>query len=187
MAENTGIGAHPRRLAETAALVVGGSLLLTLSAKVSVPFYPVPMTLQTMALLVLGFTLGPARAGMAVLLYLAQGAAGFPVFSGTPEKGIGLAYMMGPTGGFLLGFLASAMLAGWFAAKGWTRSLWRAVPAAILAEAAVFVPGLLWLGALLGFDKPILAWGLYPFVLGGAVKALLAAAIAVALHRTAPR
>jgi biotin transport system substrate-specific component len=171
----------PKGLVATLATAFAGSLLLTVSAKVSIPFYPVPMTLQTLALLVLGFTLGPRCAVAAVLLYLAQGAAGLPVFSGTPAKGIGLAYMAGPTGGFLVGFLASAWLAGWFALRGWTQNLWRAVPAALIAQAVVFLPGLLWLGLLFGFDKPVLAWGLYPFVLGGIVKSLLAAVIVVAL------
>ncbi|WP_306029976.1 biotin transporter BioY [Stappia sp. MMSF_3263] len=173
----------PARLARGLALAFAGSLLLTVSAKVSVPFYPVPMTLQTLALLVLGFTLGPRLGALSVIAYLAQGAAGLPVFADTPAKGIGLAYMMGPTGGYLLGFIASAWLAGIFAARGWTRTLWRALSASLLAQAVVFVPGLIWLGALIGFDKPILALGLYPFIIGGIVKSALAAAIAVALVR----
>lgn len=172
-----------RTLLRSLAIALAGSLLLTASAKVSVPFYPVPMTLQTLALLVLGFTLGPRLGALSVIAYLAQGAAGLPVFADTPAKGIGLAYMMGPTGGYLLGFIASAWLAGVFAERGWTRSLWQAIPASIAAQAVVFVPGLLWLGALIGFDKPILALGLYPFVIGGIVKSVLAAAIAVALVR----
>ncbi|WP_428700246.1 biotin transporter BioY [Stappia sp.] len=176
-----------RRLARGLALAFAGSLLLTASAKVSVPFYPVPMTLQTLALLVLGFTLGPRLGALSVILYLAQGAAGLPVFADTPAKGIGLAYMTGPTGGYLLGFIASAWLAGIFAARGWTRSLWRALPASLLAQAVVFVPGLLWLGAVIGFDKPVLALGLYPFIIGGIVKSALAAAIAVALVRARAR
>ncbi|MDH5749223.1 MAG: biotin transporter BioY, partial [Rhodospirillales bacterium] len=94
------------------ALAVAGSLLLILSAKISIPFWPVPMTMQTFAVLVIGMAYGP-RLGLAtVLLYLAEGAFGMPVFAGTPEKGIGLAYMMGPTGGYLVGFAVSAFLVG---------------------------------------------------------------------------
>lgn len=187
MSGNFAAATTPRSLARSLAIALAGSLLLTASAKVSVPFYPVPMTMQTMALLVLGFTLGPRLAAAAVAAYLLQGAAGLPVFADTPAKGIGLAYMMGPTGGFLLGFLASAWLAGVFAERGWTRSLWQAIPASIVAQAVVFVPGLLWLGAVIGFDKPILALGLYPFVIGGIVKSVLAATIAVALVRARTR
>ena len=126
--------------------------------------------MQTLAVLVLGFTLGPRLGAAAVALYLAQGAAGLPVFTGTPEKGIGLAYLAGPTGGFLMGFVASAWLAGWFAMKGWTKSIVAAFAASVLAQAVVFVPGLIWLGFLLGsFDKA-LTFGLYPFVIGRAVQ-----------------
>lgn len=158
-----------------AATVVVGSLLLALSARISVPFYPVPLTMQTFVVIGLGLALGPWRAGAAVLLYLAEGAAGVPVFAGTPEKGIGLAYMMGPTGGYLAGYLPAAMLAGWLAMRGWDRNPLSAMTAALLAGAVIYVPGLLWLGAVIGFDKPVLAFGLYPFVLGDIVKALLAA------------
>lgn len=158
-----------------AATVVAGSLLLALSARISVPFYPVPLTMQTFVVIGLGLALGPWRAAAAVLLYLAEGAAGLPVFAGTPEKGIGLAYMMGPTGGYLAGYLPAAMLAGWLAMRGWDRNPLGAMAAALLAGAVIYVPGLLWLGTVIGFDKPVLAFGLYPFVPGDILKALLAA------------
>jgi biotin transport system substrate-specific component len=172
-----------RPLARTLLVAFAGSLLLTVSAKVSVPFYPVPMTMQTLAVLVLGFTLGPRLGAAAVMLYLAQGAAGLPVFTGTPEKGIGLAYMAGPTGGFLLGFVASAWLAGWFAMKGWTQSVVPALAASLVAQAVVFVPGLIWLGFFLGSADKALTFGLYPFIVGGLFKSALAAAIALGLSR----
>lgn len=172
-----------RPLARTLLVAFAGSLLLTVSAKVSVPFYPVPMTMQTLAVLVLGFTLGPRLGAAAVLMYLAQGAAGLPVFTGTPEKGIGLAYMAGPTGGFLLGFVASAWLAGWFAVRGWMTSLVPALVASVVAQAVVFVPGLIWLGLVLGSAEKALVFGLYPFILGGLFKSALAAAIALGLAR----
>lgn len=155
--------------------VVAGSLLLTLSAKVQVPFYPVPMTMQTLVVIGLGLALGPVRGAAAVTLYLAQGALGLPVFAGTPEKGIGLAYMMGPTGGYLLGYLPAALLAGWLAERGWDRNVFTAMLAALLAGAVIYVPGLLWLGSVIGFDKPVLAFGLYPFIPGDIMKAVLAA------------
>jgi len=93
-------------------LVLGASLLLTLSAKIQVPFWPVPMTMQSYMVLVLGMALGPRLGPAAVAVYLAQGAIGLPVFAGTPEKGIGLAYMAGPTGGYLLGFFVAAVITG---------------------------------------------------------------------------
>jgi biotin transport system substrate-specific component len=158
-----------------AATVMAASLLLAFSAKISVPFYPVPLTMQTFVVIGLGLALGPWRGLAAVLLYLAEGAAGFPVFAGTPEKGIGLAYMMGPTGGYLLGYVPAVLIGGWLATQGWDRNPPRAMAAAMLSSAVIYVPGLLWLGAALGFDKPVLQYGLYPFVFGDVVKAALAA------------
>lgn len=158
-----------------AATVMAASLLLAFSAKISVPFYPVPLTMQTFVVIGLGLALGPWRGLAAVLLYLAEGAAGFPVFAGTPEKGIGLAYMMGPTGGYLLGYVPAVLIGGWLATQGWDRNPPRAMAAAMLSGAVIYVPGLLWLGAALGFDKPVLQYGLYPFVFGDVVKAALAA------------
>lgn len=155
--------------------VVAGSLLLIVSAKIQVPFYPVPMTMQTLVVIGLGLALGPVRGAAAVALYLTQGALGLPVFAGTPEKGIGLAYMMGPTGGYLAGYLPAAALAGWLAERGWDRNVFTAMLAALLAGAVIYVPGLLWLGSVVGWDKPVLAFGLYPFIPGDFMKAALAA------------
>src|SRR5256885_9623717 len=98
-----------------AALAVLGSLALTLSAKLQVPFYPVPMTMQSLVVLLIGLAFGWRLGTATVLLYLAEGLAGLPVFAGTPEKGIGLAYMMGPTGGYLVGFVLAAAFLGWLA------------------------------------------------------------------------
>ena len=155
--------------------VVAGSLLLTVSARIQVPFYPVPMTMQTLVVIGLGLALGPVRGAAAAALYLTQGALGLPVFAGTPEKGIGLAYMMGPTGGYLAGYLPAAALAGWLAERGWDRNAFTAMLAALLAGAVIYVPGLLWLGSVAGWDKPVLAFGLYPFIPGDVMKAVLAA------------
>ena len=166
---------RPLNFAAQAVLVLGGTLLLTASAKISIPFYPVPMTLQTLAVLMLGVLLGPRLAAVTVAAYLAQGAAGLPVFAGTPEKGIGLAYIAGPTGGFLIGFLLAAFLVGVLARRNWDRTPAMMALAMFLGTVAIYVPGLLWLGAVVGWDKPILEWGLYPFLAGDALKLALAA------------
>lgn len=157
-------------------LVVFGTILLTLSAKVKVPFWPVPMTMQTFAVLFLAATLG-LKLGMAtVLLYLAEGAFGLPVFTGTPEKGIGLAYMAGPTGGYLVGFAVAAAIVGWAADKGFSRN-WLAMMAFMTAGTVViFVLGFAWLQNLIGVAK---AWqfGVLPFLPGAGLKILLAVAL----------
>lgn len=165
----------PGRVLLDAIAVIAGSLLLTTSAKINIPFYPVPLTMQTFVAIGLGLALGPVRGGAAVLLYLAQGAAGLPVFAGTPQKGIGVAYMAGPTGGFLIGFVVQAVVAGLFALRGFDRRPLTALLAALVAGAAIYPTGLLWLGFVIGFDKPVLAYGLTPFLLGDIVKAMLAA------------
>ncbi len=158
-------------------LAVCGTLLMTLAAKINVPFYPVPMTMQTFAVLVIAMSFGK-RLGLAtVLLYLAEGAAGLPVFAGTPEKGIGLAYMAGPTAGYLVGFVLAASLVAYLAEKGWDRTVVTTILAMTFGTALIFIPGILWLGVLYGWDKPILAWGLIPFVSGALFKIGLAAAL----------
>lgn len=158
-------------------LALIGSAVLWASAKIQVPFYPVPMTLQTLAVLGLGMAYGWRLASATLLLYLAEGAFGLPVFAGTPEKGIGLAYLMGPTGGYLLGFLLAATLCGWLAERGWDRNVATTALAMLLGNIVIYVPGLLWLGAVVGWDKPVLEWGLTPFLLGDATKLVLAALI----------
>lgn len=178
------LGRRPS-LALQAGLVIGGSLLLWLAAKVQVPFHPVPMTLQTLALFLVAATLGRKLGVAAVALYLAQGAMGLPVFAGTPEKGIGLAYMAGPTGGYLLGYLAAAFAIGWLADQGRTRSVLGAALAMLIGTVAIYAPGLLWLGVVFGFDKPILEWGMTPFLLGDALKLAIAAGLVAAATRYA--
>ncbi len=169
-----------RTLLRNIALIIAGSLLLTLSAKIKVPFYPVPMTMQTLAVMLIGFTFGWRMAGATVLFYLAQGAFGLPVFAGTPEKGIGLAYMMGPTGGYLLGFVLAAVLCGWLAERGWDRSPLRLVAAMILANGVIYALGVAWLGSVVGWDKPVLAWGMIPFLYGDLLKIVLGAGLLTA-------
>lgn len=155
-------------------LAITGSILLTISAKISVPFYPVPMTMQTLVVLALGMALG-SRLGVAtVLLYMAEGAIGLPVFSGTPEKGLGLAYMMGTTGGYLLGFVVAVWATGFLAERGWGRGFVSTALAMVIGNAIIYTLGLLWLGSLLGWDKPIIEWGMTPFLLGDITKIALA-------------
>jgi len=174
--------ARERDFVRKAALVVLGSALLWASARAQVPMWPVPMTMQSFVVLVIGFGYG-ARLGMAtVLFYLAQGALGFPVFAGTPEKGIGLAYMMGTTGGYLAGFVLSAGLCGWLAERGWGSSFAGLVGAMALGSAILFVPGVLWLATFVGLDKAI-ALGLTPFAAGILVKGALGVAVLLAANR----
>ncbi|MEQ9488211.1 MAG: biotin transporter BioY [Alphaproteobacteria bacterium] len=156
-------------------ITLGGSLLLTVAAKIQVPFYPVPMTMTTFVVLFLGMACGWRLGGAIVLFYLIQGAAGLPVFAGTPEKGIGVAYMMGPTGGYLIGYYIAAVAVGFLAERGWDRNIVTTAAAMLIGSALIYVPGLLYLGGLFGWDKPIMEWGLYPFVLGDLSKVVLAA------------
>lgn len=158
-------------------LVFAGSVLLTVAAKIQIPFYPVPMTMGTFAVLGLGMAMGWRLGGASVAFYLAQGAIGLPVFAGTPEKGIGLAYMAGPTGGYLLGYLLAAVACGLLAERGWDRKVLTTAAAMLIGNAIIYVPGVLYLGALFGWDKPILEWGMTPFLLGDLTKLALAAAL----------
>jgi biotin transport system substrate-specific component len=164
------------RIARAAALAVGGALALTLSAKIQVPFIPVPMTLQTLVVLVLGAAFGARLAAATVALYLLEGLLGLPVFAGAVA---GPAYMAGPTGGFLLGFLIAAALIGFLAERGWDRSWGRLVAAMTLGHVAIFALGFGWLAVLIGPEKGF-ALGVAPFALATIVKTLLAAALIVA-------
>lgn len=163
-------------LTRTVLLAVFGSLLLWTSAKVQVPMWPVPMTMQSFVVLVIGMAYGARLATATVGLYLLEGALGLPVFAGTPEKGIGFLYMMGPTGGFLAGFLIAAAAMGWLAERGWDRTLPKATAAMALGTILLFMPGILWLTVLFGGTKAIAA-GLTPFILGSVLKLALAAAL----------
>lgn len=156
-------------------LVLGGSLVIALAAQITVPFRPVPVTLQTLAILTLSFAYGGRLAVATLLTYLAQGAAGLPVFAG---GGATLAYMMGPTGGFLLGFVLMAAIVGFAADRGASRSILLAVPVALVASVAIYVPGLVWPAVTLGTEGSALWAGwMAPFLLADGVKAVLAALI----------
>jgi biotin transport system substrate-specific component len=179
--------AGTQRLLAQAGLVVLGTLILWASAKISVPFWPVPMTLQTGAVMLIAGAYGSRLGAATVVLYLLEGAAGLPVFEGTPAKGIGLAYMLGPTGGYLVGFAVAAAIVGWFAERGFDRNPLKLFGVMLLADALVFALGLLWLGSVIGWDKPVLSFGLYPFILGDLVKLALAACLVAAGARLTQR
>ena len=155
-------------------LAVMGSLALWVSAKIQIPFFPVPMTMQTFVVLTIGMTFGWRLGGATLLLYLAEGAAGLPVFAGTPEKGIGLAYMMGPTGGYLFGFVLAAGIVGWLAEQGWDRNIVTTALAMLVGNLVIYLPGLAWLTTFIGVEKAYL-FGMQPFLAGDALKLAIAA------------
>lgn len=143
--------------------------MLAISAKVQIPFWPVPMTMQTFVVLVIGMTYGWRLGGATLLLYLAEGAMGIPVFA----KGGGLAYLAGPTAGYLFGFLASATLMGWLAQSGWDRGIIGTLGAMLLGTMTIFIFGVGWLSTFIGFEKAIAA-GLVPFLMAEGFKIALA-------------
>ncbi len=165
------------------ALAVAGSLLMVAAAKIKVPFWPVPMTLQTLAVLALGAAYGPRLGAATIALYVAYCLAGLPVFTNTPPLAAGPLYLAGPTGGFILGFVIAAAIAGWAAARG--ASLVRLLGGLLLADLALMVVGCLWLafGAQMaggatgvGLAKAF-AYGVQPFLLGEVLKTALAASL----------
>lgn len=165
-----------RRLAllRPALLVAAGVCLITLGAKASVPFWPVPLTLQTLAISVVAAAYG-LRLGVATVgAYLLAGLLGAPVFAGMTT---GVAPFLGPTGGFLVGFLVMAAIIGAAADRGWDKAWPKILAAMALANVIVFVPGLLWLGTFTGYGEKLLAAGLWPFALGTLVKTALGAAL----------
>ena len=168
------------------------TILIALSSKISVPFYPVPMTMQTFVVLLCGLILGPRFGFITLSLYLFEGAIGLPVFQGTPEKGLGIMYLMGPTGGYLIGFIISAFIAGLFFSKeiSFNRQFFvkksenfiSVFIKLLIALTPVYLFGLIWLGIVLGWDKPILNFGLYPFILGEFFKITLLSCIICKLN-----
>ena len=151
-------------------IVFLGSLLLTISAKVKIPFYPVPMTMQTFVVLLMGITFGWKIGIATISLYLLEGIMGLPVFAGTPEKGIGLAYFMGPTMGYLIGFLFATFFAGYL---DFNTNIFIVFLKLILSVSIIYFFGILWLGNLIGWDKPIFELGLMPFLLAELFKVSL--------------
>ncbi len=170
-------------LVKQVVLVALGIVALAVAAKIKVPMWPVPITMGTFAVLTIGTAYG-ARLGLITMLgYLLVGALGFDVFAGSSAEKFGLTYMMGGTGGYLVGYLMATVLLGALAARGWDRSVTKLALALSLANVLIYVPGLLWLGQLYGWDKPILEWGLTPFLLGDAIKLGLAALLIPAVWK----
>jgi biotin transport system substrate-specific component len=166
-----------------ALLAVAGSILMAVSAKVQIPMWTVPMTMQTFAVLVIGMAYGARLAGATLLLYLAQGAMGLPVFA----SGAGIAYMAGPTGGYLAGFLVAAVLVGWLAERGWDRNVALTFAANLVGTAIIFALGVAWLSGIVGgFEKAVIA-GFQPFIAGAFVKIALAAAVLPLVWKLLPR
>ncbi len=168
-----------------AVLVVAGIALLTLAAqiKVAVPPSPVPVNLGTFAVLTIGAAYGP-RLGLATILgYMIIGALGFDVFASSTAELNGVSYMMGSTGGYLFGYVLATLALGLLARRGWDRSVLLMAVAMLIGNVILYVPGLVWLGQLYGWDKPILEWGLTPFVIGDAMKLALAALLLPAVWK----
>ena len=158
------------KLIKTVLAIILGSIALTISAKIKIPFYPVPMTMQTFVVLFLGIVLG-WRLGLAtVSLYLFEGIIGLPVFSGTPEKGIGLIYFTGPTMGYLLGFLFTVYFAGSLSFNG---NIFSKLLKLTFSVSFIYVLGLSWLGILIGWEKPLFQLGAQPFLLAELFKILI--------------
>ncbi len=156
-------------------VILLGSILLTISSKIKIPFYPVPMTMQTFVVLLIGLSFG-YKVGLAtVSLYLIEGIIGLPVFSNSPEKGVGLIYFTGPTMGYLIGFLFATFLAGYFNFKG---NIFSNFIKLLISVSPIYILGILWLGSLIGWDKPIIELGLTPFLLAEIFKISILALLA---------
>ena len=147
-------------------IVISATLLLTISAKIKVPFYPVPMTMQTFVVVLIGITLGWKLGLAAIILYLFEGAIGLPVFAGTPEKGIGISYMVGPTGGYLVGFITSVFIAGFV---NLNKNIFIKFLLISLAIFAIYITGVPWLAYLAGWEVAYV-WGIKNFVLAEIFK-----------------
>jgi len=147
--------------------IVLGSIALTISAKIKIPFYPVPMTMQTFVVLFLGISLGYKIGIATVGLYLLEGMLGLPVFSNSPEKGVGLLYFTGPTMGYLIGFLTACFFASMVKFED---NFLVVLSKLVIATSTIYILGLLWLGTLIGWDKPIFSLGAKPFLLAEIFK-----------------
>ena len=152
-------------------LALMGSIILAISSKIKIPFYPVPMTMQTLVVLIIGIGFGWKLGLATVSLYLFEGIIGLPVFSGTPEKGLGLIYFTGPTMGYLLGFLVAVYISGQF---NFDNNLFNNFLKLLLATSFIYILGMAWLGSLIGWDKPIFQLGAQPFLLAELFKILIA-------------
>ncbi|MBZ9740950.1 MULTISPECIES: biotin transporter BioY [unclassified Mesorhizobium] len=168
------------RLATQFLLAIAGTLLLTLAAKTRVVLGPVDISMQTLAVFLIAAAFGMRLGVATLLLYMAEGAMGFPVFQGTPEKGIGIAYMLGSTGGYLAGFVVMAAIVGWAADRGWDRHPIKLFNAMLVGEVIMMAMGFAWLALLIGPEK---SWqfGVVPFIVGDLIKVALAASLVPAV------
>ena len=161
-------------------IVFFSSVILAISAKIKIPFYPVPMTMQTFVVLFLGISLGYKVALAAVTLYLFEGIMGLPVFSNSPEKGIGLVYFTGPTMGYLIGFLSACFMASFVKLND---NYFMIFTKLILSVSTIYILGILWLGTLIGWDKPIFELGVAPFLLAEIFKISLLTVLAKKIYK----
>ena len=160
------------KLIKSMVVVILGSIALTISAKIKIPFYPVPMTMQTFVVLFLGISLGHKIALTTIGLYLIEGIAGLPVFSNSPEKGIGLVYFTGPTMGYLIGFLTACYLSSKIKVSD---NFFKVLLKLTIATSTIYILGLIWLGIIIGWDKPIFTLGAKPFLLAEIFKIMILA------------
>ena len=175
------------KVAKVILIAIFGSILLAISAKIKIPFYPVPMTMQTFVVLFLGITLGSKIGLLTISLYLFEGIFGLPVFAGTPEKGTGLIYFTGPTMGYLVGFLIATYIAGSFQYKdifkcnisGFFSNYFKL----LLSVSFIYIFGMLWLGNIIGCDKPIFKIGAAPFLLPEIFKILILTILAGKINK----
>ena len=151
-------------------IILMGTVLLAISSKIKIPFYPVPMTMQTMVVLFLGITLGWKLGLATISLYLFEGIIGMPVFSGTPEKGVGIIYFTGPTMGYLIGFLFTVYFAG---SLNFSKNLFIKFLQLLFSLSFIYILGILWLGTLIGWEKPLFQLGVQPFLLAELFKILI--------------
>jgi biotin transport system substrate-specific component len=157
-------------------LILIGTLLITLSAKIQVPFYPVPMTMQTFVILMIGMTFGWKMGGLTVCFYMIEGALGLPVFAGTPDKGLGIAYMSGPTGGYLVGFVVATCTVGYLGERGLNRNFLTTFVSISVGTVLILLCGYTWLSSLIGFEKAFI-YGVLPFMWSELFKIALATAV----------
>ena len=173
------------KLAKQALLVLVGIAALAISAKIAIPMWPVPITMGTFAVLTLGAAYGPRLGLVTILGYMLVGVAGFDVFAGSSAEKFGLAYMMGGTGGYLVGYVLATLALGFAARAGWDRSFGKMALAMLAGNALIYIPGLAWLAALFPAESTstILAWGITPFLIGDALKLALAGLMVPALWK----
>jgi len=164
------------------ALAFAGSILLAISARLSfpLPFSPVPITGQTLAVLLLGILLGSRIGVLSVIIYLLEGFAGLPVFA---AGSTGPLYLLGPTGGYLIGFIPAVFLVGYLFEKGWHKNIYSIVATMVLGTAVIYIFGVSWLAFSAGLQKALII-GFYPYLPGAAVKITLASLIALIIHKS---